>query len=83
MDRQITNEVGAEPVPEDVSPEQTVTVGLSRGLTVNLGNYESARIDCWCSRPCKAGEEEQAYEKCYEFVTGKIKDAVSKLKKRK
>ena len=37
------------------SPVKTITtgerlVGMSKGYTINLGNYESAKIDCWMSR---------------------------------
>lgn len=31
-------------------PEGKATVGLSKGVTLNLGNYQSARISCWISR---------------------------------
>lgn len=39
--------------PTEKANEDLATVGLSKGITVNLGNYESARISCWISKPCK------------------------------
>ena len=61
------------PLKRDIkgSPAQ---VGASAGLTINLGNYESARIDCWLSVPCTADDKEIAdtYEAVSEFVEGKV-----------
>lgn len=36
--------------PINPIPENKVVVGQSKGYTINLGNYESARINCWISR---------------------------------
>jgi hypothetical protein len=44
--------------PATQLPEGKAIVGLSKGLTINLGNYESARINCWISRTAKDDETE-------------------------
>lgn len=31
-------------------------IGLSKGLTINLGGYESARVNCWISKVSKDTE---------------------------
>lgn len=36
--------------PISTLPEGKALVGLSKGVTVNLGNYESARINCWITK---------------------------------
>lgn len=36
--------------PDIVFREGTAKVGLAKGMTVNLGNYSSARIDCSITR---------------------------------
>ena len=36
--------------PINTIQEGKSIVGLSKGLTINLQNYESARINCWISR---------------------------------
>ena len=36
--------------PINTIQEGKSIVGLSKGLTINLQNYESARIDCWISK---------------------------------
>lgn len=52
-----TSEVVAEDRTEEKinSPVKTITtgerlVGMNKGYTINLGNYESAKIDCWMTR---------------------------------
>ena len=32
-------------------------VGLAKGITKNLGNFESARIDCWMVKTCDDDEK--------------------------
>lgn len=51
-------------VTEDEELEMTqeqkpelATVGLSKGMTINLGGYESARISCWISRPTQNNDK--------------------------
>lgn len=36
--------------PNESIPENKVVVGQSKGYTINLGGYESARINCWISK---------------------------------
>ena len=36
--------------PNGALPEGKAVVGLSKGLTINLQNYESARVNCWISK---------------------------------
>jgi hypothetical protein len=43
--------------PAGALPEGKSTVGLSKGITINLGNYESARINCWISRTVNEDEK--------------------------
>lgn len=37
----------------------TNLVGLSAGVTLNLGDYQSLRVDCWISQEVKEGEDRQ------------------------
>jgi hypothetical protein len=60
------------PTEEAVMPEEMGSVGCSCGTTINMGNYESARVDCWCTLPCKTTEVDDVYDKCYDFVTQKV-----------
>lgn len=38
----------------DMLLESNMTrVGMSKGVTLNMGGYQSARIDIWISKPCE------------------------------
>lgn len=54
--------------PED--PPASVMVG--GGLTINLGNFESLRIDCQVTLPCRRDRLKEVYEIASEFVMARI-----------
>jgi len=64
--------------PLFVGPTATVSCGLSR--TVNLGDYESAKIDVFMSVPCYLGEEQAAFEYAKKFASEKLAEEVKKVK---
>ena len=53
--------------------DQMGSVGMSCGVTINMKNFESARIDCWVTLPSKEEEMEAAYQRCYDFASNKVK----------
>ena len=56
-------------------------VSMSMGMTVNLGNYESARLDVSVSLPCYREEVEYAYAHAREWVEEKITLETEMIKK--
>ncbi len=50
------------------------------GLTLNLGNYESARVDVEVTVPCYVEEIEEAYAEAITFVEEKIRQDVDELR---
>ena len=55
--------------------ETKVTVGL--GYTLNLGNFQSLRIDLSVTDNKRDGENtNDAFERVYSFVEGKLADKV-------
>lgn len=56
--------VKGEAIEEDFDGKENPTrssetiVGLSKGYSFNMGNFESAKISCWISIPCKNDDEE-------------------------
>lgn len=50
----VDNVEDLDPISE--IPDNTVVVGQSKGYTINLGGYESARINCWISKKTKDDE---------------------------
>lgn len=47
-------------------------VTVKAGLTIDMGNYESLRIDCSVSLPCNRLRLEEAYVLASEFVADRI-----------
>lgn len=54
------SERGATQKPSRVNmlSQGEALVGLSKGCTINMGNYQSAKIDCWISRVCPDNEKD-------------------------
>jgi hypothetical protein len=75
----LVNECGTFPLTEETRmAEKLGSVGISRGTTINMKNFESARVDCWCSLPCAEENVNEVYEKCYDFVTDRVKEEAAK-----
>lgn len=54
------------------------TVGVSVGVTKNMDNYESLRVDCWLSDTVKEGETEvQAFERVLGVVDEVLQNTVN------
>lgn len=43
--------------PATALPMGHTTIGISKGLTLNLGSYQSARINCWISKTIGSDDE--------------------------
>lgn len=58
--------------PTATSPNRALArVGFSSGMTLNLGNYESARLEVSISMPCNVDEVDETFEFCKRFVEEK------------
>jgi hypothetical protein len=53
-------------------PAAFIRVGA--GMTINLDNYESLRIDCAVTIPCKRGSLKEAYDIASDFVADRINE---------
>jgi hypothetical protein len=56
-------------------------VELGYGLTLNIGNYESARVDVKVSVPCYREEADAAYEWAKQWAEERVRQAVSAVRK--
>lgn len=65
------DEVETVPVTTAAPHQPMARVGFSSGMTLNLGNYESARLEVSISMPCDVSEVEETYEYCKRFVEEK------------
>jgi len=81
FERVTVNEGGTCLLPEEVRmAPQLGSVGASCGYTINLGNYESARVDVWKTLPCKPEDADETYDECYQFVSGKVGELVVQIR---
>lgn len=60
--------------PPGVEP---ALVRVSAGTTMNLGNFESMRIDVSITLPCRVEDVDETYLRCSEFVSEKIAEEES------
>jgi len=55
-------------------------VKVSQGLTINMGNYESARIDAGVELPCYVEEVSDAFERAYAICGEQLQAQVSEIR---
>lgn len=60
---------------------QPATVELGYGLTLNIGNYESARVDVKVSVPCYREETDAAYEWAKNWAEARVRQEVQSVRK--
>lgn len=56
-------------------------IGMSKGVTVNLGDYQSVRVDCWLTTSQENGENiQQTYNRISEIITDRIALEVTQVR---
>lgn len=82
-------EVNDRTLPQSMLPLNKSLVGISKGLTLNLGSYQSARIDCWMLDMCdsddkakmdKLAEMSQMLDEQIEYECSEVKHFIETLK---
>jgi hypothetical protein len=68
------------PVAPIEGPPATVNVML--GLTINQGNYESARIDVGIRMPCNPADAEETYQRAKDWCESRIQIEVKSIRGR-
>lgn len=58
-------------------------VSVMMGMTLNLGNYESARIDVSVALPCYREEVDAAYVQAHEWVNSRLQKEVEDVRANK
>ena len=59
-------------------PKSGPIVGMSKGVTKHMDNYESLRVDCWLTDTVEDNETvEQAYERIIGQVDKVLQDTVN------
>ena len=58
------------------------TVSVTLGYTLNLGNFQSLRVDLGCTDFLREGETmDTAMERVYKFIEDKVVEKVDEAKK--
>ena len=70
------NQIEVKVFPEGVTP---AVVTAKYGLTLNLGNYKSARIDAGVSIPCFHEEVRDAFIEAWKICRDEIKPQVAQV----
>jgi hypothetical protein len=65
-----------------VSMSNSTSVTVNLGYTLNLGNFQSLRVDLGCTDFVREGEDkEAAMNRVYDFVESQVIQKVSDAKK--
>lgn len=66
-------------VPNDhVRKKNNKSVGMSIGITKNMDNYESLRVDCWLQDEVEEGEtKKEAFQRINNILDEVLQETVS------
>jgi len=67
-------------VKVEIPDDRLAKVGASLGLTINLGDYQSARIGVWCEMPCDKDKTGDTYGQIFSDVSTRLIAEVEKIK---
>lgn len=52
---------------------EPANVSMKSGVTINLGNYQSARVDIMISVPCYVEEIDEVFNKIRDYIDDRLK----------
>lgn len=64
----------------EIPDDRLAKVGASCGLTINLGDYQSARIGVWAEMPCDKDATKETYDRVLASITDRLTAEVEKIK---
>jgi len=70
---------GPEPLPKTKNP--LAEVEYKAGSTVNMGNYESLRVDVGIRLPCRMSPDslDTTFDFCREWVEQKVEEEIARI----
>lgn len=74
-----TDEQVELPIQQAMKLEQQPVVGYSFGVTINLGDFNSAKISTWMSVPTTLEEAEEAHSVIKDWVDNKVLAAKAEI----
>jgi hypothetical protein len=76
----VKNEVVLPPTILKSSDGLPAHIEVGLGMTLNLGNYQSARVDVKLNMPCNAANVGQSYDEVYQWVSDKVEGVIESIK---
>jgi hypothetical protein len=73
------NQSGTFPEEDYLMADALGSCGTGMGVTVNMGDFESARVDVWVTLPCKPDGLDATFKKCKDWTQQKLNDEVLQL----
>lgn len=67
-------------IPVESAGEPLCEVGIVAGQTINMGNYNSARISVSLKMPCTKADLEATYEEALGWVDQKMTELIEQAK---
>jgi hypothetical protein len=64
-------------------PEEIAKVKYSIGMTINIGNYQGARVDVGIELPTHVDETADAYDRAVDFCNERLMEEVTNLQQLK
>jgi hypothetical protein len=86
----VTTSKSGTPDPQPISADETVHPGVvtdghaitvAGSHTINLGNFESARVEVHLTVPCSKADLDDTYEFATNWVSSKIEEAIKNIHK--
>jgi hypothetical protein len=75
-----TEDAGTLVVPAMDERAGIATVGFGMAKTINLGNYQSARVEVRIDCPCYKAEIQEVYEQVRDLVIYYIEEETERIK---
>ena len=62
-----------------IAPAPALTVGISKGITKNMDNYESLRIDCWLTSDVIDEEPQETIKRLSAIIDETIQNEIDSV----
>lgn len=56
-----------------------IKVGISKSVTKNMGNYESAKIEYWIEKECEESEQERVTQELSLAIDDYLQNEIDEL----
>lgn len=65
-------------ISEKINPYLSTVIGLNKGITKNMDNFESLRVDVWCSRPlAESVDPKDGYSEISDIIDEVLEEIVA------